>query len=99
VQIQNGGVLTAPGCGFLQRKWPRHFGRGQKILTADLDINAGAPLSPNFHVWFTDTALLLNDHIFVTDTPADRYISVSGALLATQRANTVSVAYFGGACG
>jgi hypothetical protein len=75
------------------------FRTGPEDLATDLDINAGAPLSPNFHVRFTDPASLLNDHIFVTDTPADRYISVPGALLATQRPNAVSVAYFSGARG
>jgi hypothetical protein len=75
------------------------FGTGPEDLSADLNIDAGAPFSPNFHVRFPDTPALLDGYLRFTNGLADRHISVSRALLATQRANTVSVAYFGGARG
>jgi hypothetical protein len=62
-------------------------------------VNAGAAFSPDFHIRFSHTPTLLDCHIGLADSLADRHVRCTGAVFAAERADAVSVAYFRGARG
>jgi hypothetical protein len=81
------------------QKRPRCVGGAKKTLPIDFDVNAGAPFSPNLHLWFPDTPSFLDGYVRFTDGLADSHIRRPGAVFAAKRTDTVSITYFCGARG
>jgi transposase len=46
-------------------------------------VGAGAPFSPNFHIWFSHTPTLLDRHVGLADALADCHVRGTGAVFAT----------------
>jgi len=66
--------------GVPQKKAPP-FGQGHNSPIY-FNVNARAPLSANFHTWFSHSPTLLDCDIGLADAPADRHIGGTGAAFA-----------------
>jgi hypothetical protein len=71
-------------------------GGAKKTLPIDLDVYAGTPFSPNFHIRFPDTPSFLDGYVRFADGLADRRVPRPGAVFAAKWANAVSITYFRG---
>jgi len=66
-----------------EKERPRLWDGGQDLLPIDFYVNAGAPLSPNFHIWLSHTPTLFDCHIGLANPFPNCHVGATCAAFAT----------------